>query len=352
MNISQFLSLFETQMQDQEYEGASRTLKQLQVLGMEEPQLQLLTARIYECTNRTAEAEQLYRQVLKSSASNSIINQARQGLQVIQDQERQKREARIALEMTEEESKDHSLLLLLPIAVSDREQKAEGLARIFNLDIYTARSVLPTKHLKIYRLGRYGEMKVYAEELKKYGIESLPIRLKTIESISVYPVIYLEEDKEGINITTKDKDFYVPWQLLTRMVKGQVPIIEEVVIGVDKKYQIAKAEQTKDFLSIVDLHCPQQQMIFRLQDQQYQFIQGKRFIGDNITMMARWKELIAWLEQTGNFAIADDFLPFAEMALLYPETLQEITPKVNFARVKECLWDNSFHLYSCIFFGR
>ncbi len=347
MTISQFLSLFETQMKNNEYEGARRTLNQLQNLGLEEFHIQLLTGMLYDCTDRTQEAEYLFRQVMKSNAPNSLILQARQGLKNIQEREQKRRMASIALEMTNPENKDDGLLILCPVDVSSKEQKAEALARVFALDIYTARAVLPTRYRKIYRLGRYGEMKVYAQELKQYGIDSLPVRLKTIGDIAVHSVLYLEEDQDGLKISTKNKEITIPWQEVKRIVKGQVPMLEEVVTGVNKKYQIVKEEQTKEFLLIVDLHC--HNMIIRLEDQQYQFNNGKKFHGDNATMMSKWKELINWLEKKTNVPVEDEFLPFAEMALLYPETLEAISPKISFPRTKPCLWDNSFHLYSGIF---
>jgi len=346
MNIGQFLALFETQMKDGEYEGASRSLKQLQSLGLDEPHLQLLTARLYDSTDREEEAEQLFRQVLKSNAPNLQINQARQGLNIIQARRQQRRRANITLEMTDPQNQDDGLLLLFPVDIESKEKKAEALVRVFNLDIYTARSVCPTKYCKIYRLGRYGEMKVYAQELKDYGIKALPVRLKTIEEMTVHSVLYLEESANGLLINTPKDVFDIPWSSVKRIVKGEVPMLEEVVVGVDRKYQVKKEETTKDFLQIIDLHCD---VIFRLENEQYHFNQGKRFMGDNATMTAKWQELSDWLQEKTKAIVIDDFLPFGEMTLLYPETLEKITPKLTFRRLKECLWDNSFELYSFIF---
>lgn len=346
MNTDQFLALFETQMKDGEYEGAYRSLKQLQSLGLEEPHLLLLTARLYDCTDRVAEAEQIFRSILKSNATNLQISQARQGLNTIQMREKQRRQASITLEMTDPKNQDDGLLLLFPVDTDSIEKKAEALARVFNLDIYTARSLCPKKYCKIYRLGRYGEMKVYSRELKDYGIDALAVRLKTIEEMTVYSVLYLEENKNGLTFTTKKGEFNIPWSSIKRIVKGEVPILEEVVVGVDRKYQIAKEEKTKEFLRIIDLHCD---VVFRLENQQYQFNQGKKFMGDHATMTAKWKEMNDWLIEMTGAEVIDHFLPFGEMALLYPETLQKINPKLSFNRVKECLWDNSFELYSFLF---
>lgn len=344
MSISQFLSLFNSQMNDREYEGASRTLRQLQTLGLDEYQLKILTANLYDTTDRVKEAELIYREVLKSPAPNSLINQARQGLQVIQERERQIREANIALEMTENNAKDDGLLYLLPIEVSQKERTAEALTRIFNLDIYTARSSLPTRHPRIYRLGRYGELKVFSNELTKLTVKNTVIRLKSISEIPVYNVLYLAEERAGIvAITAKDR-ISLTLEDVTTIVKGQVPMFEDVVMGVDRNYRVVREEQTKEYLSILDLHCGD--FILRLEDQIYQFNQGKQFAKESLTMGARWRDLVLWLESAVKGTIRDEFFPFAEMSLLYPETLEEVTPKVNFKRVKDVLWDHSFQLYS------
>ncbi len=346
MTISQFLALFETQMQNGEYEGAHRSLNQLQTLGLDTMHLQLLKARLYDATDRTEEAEQLFRLVLKSNAPNAQILQARQGLNNIQVRQQERRKASIALEMTEARNQDDGLLLLFPIDVINKEAKAEALARVFNLDIYTARSVLPTRHHKIYRLGRYGEMKVYAQELQSYGIDCQAVRLKTIGEIPVYPVLYLAEAEDRLLITTTEKEFNIPWSSIKRIVKGDVPMLEEVVVGVNRKYQVVKEEQTKDYLTILDLHSD---VIFRLENLEYLFSKGQQFPVENDTMTAKWQQLIHWIMERTRAVMIDDFLAFAEMSLLYPETLEKITPRLSFKRVKDCLWDNSFELYSYIF---
>jgi hypothetical protein len=362
MGLQNLISTFEQQLERKDLSAATQTLQQLLKVNPNDPQVQIATADLYKSAGQPARAEVIYRDILKSCSQAKLLVQARKGLKEIEDADLKRHQDGIAQAITAVDGQNLGFLAIHPVP-SDRKQDAAAiLAQIFRIDAYTAKTQIPSRNLKVLRIGRLGEMQFYGQKLVEAGVPALWTSLTTISSINVHTVSYFEPapDKSGIyavcdpetSKASNPPQIKFNWNDVSQRVYGLLPTYGDVVT-VDAKHQLTRKEEILDLVRICDLHLQAQNCILRFHDNCYQFAEGIQLeVKQSLrhiapTVEERWQSLIAWLSNSmPQVKSKDDFNDFAEMFLAFPDFLKEIDPKIDLFRAKESLWDNCFHIYS------
>lgn len=356
------MSVFEQQLRQKDLPAATQTLQQLLKVNPNDPQVQIATADLYKIAGKSEQAETIYRDVLKSCSRAKFLVQARKGLQEIEDADLKQHQDGIAQAIATANGQDLGFLAVHPVPSDRKQDAAAKLAKIFRIDPYTAKTQIPSRNLKVLRIGRLGEMQFYGQKLIEAGISALWTSLSAIATIDVRTIAYFElaPDKSEIYAvcnpeTSKDitpLQIKFNWSDVSQRVYGLLPTYGEVVT-VDAKHKLTRKEEILDLVRICDLHLPAQNCILRFHDNCYQFAEGIQFDVERSlahiapTVEERWQSLSAWLSNsTPQVEGKDDFNDFAEMFLAYPDFLKEIDPKIGLFRAKESLWDNCFQIYS------
>lgn len=355
--MNDLVAVFESQFAQHDFPAAALTLKRLLQDNPDDAQLQIFAAHLHNVAGKPQKAEAIYRNVLKSQVSTKLLGQARQGLKIIEDAELKQQRDSIALALAQVGGKAPGFLAILPVALENRKEAAERLARIFHIDTYTALSQIPSRHLRILRIGRVGELEVYGQQLCKTGVPSVWVSLDAIAKINVYTVECFElPGIHQVRAIHSNGELTFDIKEVGMRVDGLLPTFGEVVT-VDAKHQLVRKEQLLDKVRVCDLHLPQQGCILRFHDNGYQFHRGMQFeVGrspDPIapTVQERWSNLMRWLDGAmPEVRVKSDFVPFAEMALALPDFLEQIEPHIDLGRRKESLWDNCYQLFSGMIF--
>ena len=132
----------------QDYRQAARLVNPLLALSPGDPWLRLYAARLHELSGRSDVAEPIYRQLLQGqdSPNPKILAQARQGLQRLATLERERRSTEADRARSSPEGDRPGVLILTPVT-GDRRLAAQALAKIFDLDAYSARLQLSLIHI-------------------------------------------------------------------------------------------------------------------------------------------------------------------------------------------------------------
>lgn len=326
----------------------------------DEPQLKLLEAHLAYAMGNVSEAEAMFREILKSQAPASVWAEARQGLRQIEEDEFKRRQQR-AKEIAESSPEQGlGFLALLPVPpenVSLRSRAVERLARILRTDLYTAKFKLPTRHLKIIRLGAIAELQAHGEELQQAQIPAVWISKQAIEQIPLKQVRYFEVLGLGeVRAIHHQGDTRFALAEVSARVEGVLPTYGNV-FDLNAKYQIIRREQMLDRVRICDFHLPQRQLILRFHDSNYQFSQGVQVpVSQPLpnlkpTVHQRWQALMTWFASAmPHSRIYDHFSHFQDMLMMYPDFVKEITPRIELCRPKPQLVDNCFEIYSATLF--
>jgi hypothetical protein len=378
-----------------DYERATQLLERL---SAGDPQVMLQAARLQEGQADWDKAEQTYKQVLRHNAGMKLTLAARQGLERIdaaQKQLRQQQHQQAKEEIKAELSRAPnfeglstgggiSALVLEPVEAEQKTSLAQEFAKIMSLEAYAARLLLPSRGWRLYRSGQFAELQAYAKQLQAVGVPLFCYPIEKLKSIKVLEVSYFQsaEDKVTVFCTSGDihaepQAFVFTWSEVKQRVEGLIPIFEQVVDR-DRKGKMLRKEQVQDHIQFCDLHLPGRQTILRVYSGAYQFNKGislatvasahaantnaagKVAAGrvqsrlTNGTTWANWQYMQTFLDQhLVEVRRSNDFSTFAETALDHPDLLSSINAHIHlFRREEESLWDQAFHLYSCIAFWR
>lgn len=340
-------------------------LEQLRQHQPDNPWLQFYQARLDEVQGNLAEAEKLYREILRVSTNPKISSQTRQGLQRLADLEKEQKEAAIANAVTQPGGNELGLLILEAIEPAAKATAALKLSQIMQIDPYTARLQLPSRSWKLYRTGALGELQFYVSALKRENIPCFCVSISQIVQIKVKLVDYFQNiEPPAILVGSSrhnDTDTVTfDWTQVSQKVEGLVPLFEEVV-DIDRRGQTYRKTQILDYAKFCDLHLPKQQTIVRLCDRVYQFDRGinlstaDRLITEkkHTTANQNWHNLDRLLKKYfSKNVVWSEFTAFAETAMNFPEILKQIQPQFNLFRREETCWDNAFELYSRLVFVR
>lgn len=351
--IDQVASAFEKR----DYHTAAKLVKQLLKDSPDNPFGQLYVGKLHEVSKKFEKAEKVYRQLLRDSNNTKIITQARQGLQRLEDIEKQQRKEKIAQATSNPKNQEAAVLILEPIPNELKKELAQKLASIFQIDPYTARLSLPSRGWRLYRSGANGELKFYGEQLSSSGIPCFWTTLENVKKIEVFQVDYFKDFDSKVTVVCENQHKQIgslefKWSEITAQVQGLLPIFEEVV-DLNARGQLQRKTQTQDYFHFCDLHLPNRNCILRIYDNGYNFNKGIAFSPQNSqnTIRINWNNLLNFLsKKLPQVKIWSDFVPFAQTTLDQTELLQKIESHIQLFRKENTNWDSAFQLYSSLVF--
>lgn len=361
------LSQIQRSLEEGNYPEMRQLLKQWQKLEPTNPWFHLYVARWYEATEKWEKAEEGYRKLLKTTSHiPKIVTQARQGLGRLEQRLVEIKQQAIAAEKAAPDGEEYGLYILEPIDPQQKKEAAQHFAAIMKTDVYSARLQLPTRGWRIFRTGKLGELRFYANALQQGNIEGFCLSFAQLTSIQVLQVTHISAIDPQLVIhcldgTQQAITLTLDWSEITQRVEGILPLFEESVEkdGRGKTYYKTKVA---DYAYFCDLHLGDRQTILRLNDQHYQFQQGIPFFDtadgatniEQYSVRRNWNNLQKTLaEKMVNTPVWSDFKSFASEARDFPELIKKINPQVNLFRYeehKDTHWDPAWQLYSTVIF--
>lgn len=359
------LESLEAALQDGNYAEATRLIS---TLDPQDPWTQLYWARLWEATHQDDQAETAYRSLLRQTDGPKLTLAARQGLERLQSQRTQARQRAMAEAIADPHKAELGVLVLEPIDPAQKTEAAQAIAKIMSLEPYSARMLLPSRGIRLYRVGAVGELEFYGQQLKAEGVPVFWQTLSSLQTIAVYTVLYVESTEGSVRVTVRPegadlelhpgRSFQFAWADVAARVEGQLPIFE-AVLDRDVRGKLLRKEKTQDHANFCDLHLPKENAILRFSDATYQFNRGINLDPKTqthsplhySTAWANWRQLAQMLVQNlPQQPVWSDFEPFAETALEHPELLSKLPSHVNLFRREDSNWDPAFQLYSALLF--
>ncbi|MBW4620982.1 MAG: tetratricopeptide repeat protein [Cyanosarcina radialis HA8281-LM2] len=361
-------------LKSKDYTKADSLLQNLVNQQQQNPLVQLYLGQLHEGTGKLDLAENIYRQLLQTVSNQNVLVQARQGLQRLEDFAREQRRQAIAQAISNVSDRELGVLILESIDPDMKGIAAPDLARIMQIDRYTARLQLPSRGWRLYRSGAVGEMRFYAQQLQQAKIKSFSAAMADLEAIEVFQVNYLQpmstqclqavgsylassKAQKTEDLTRLNFD----WSQVSQRVEGLLPIFEEVVDRDVRNKKLLRKTKILDYVGFCDLHLPHKRTILRLCDRHYQFQLGIALpeeSGDSqplgqATNRKKWNKLVNLLhQQLSEIPVCSDFSTFAETVIDRVDLLEHIESHINLFRRQESVWDPAFHLYSGLAFLR
>ncbi|NJN49224.1 MAG: tetratricopeptide repeat protein [Alkalinema sp. RL_2_19] len=246
-----------------------------------------------------------------------------------------------------------------------RQTAALHMAKVMDLDAYTARMQIPNRGWRLYRLGDLGEMEFYGEQIRSGNIPAFWVGMTQIKSIPVYQVQSVQEITPQAVVICESPDgpmgeLVFAWSEVMQRVDGSLPVIEKVVnIDVlrDRPDGRNGKAETSDYVRVCDLHLPGRNCILRFCDGSYDYHDGLLLADEGsleqYSTRMQWNSLMATLtEQAPKMQVWSDFSPFGELAMDFPVLLQQLKPKLTIYSQTDSLWPAAFHLYSGLAYYR
>jgi Tetratricopeptide repeat len=353
-------------LDQQDYRRATEQLKSLWQSAPENPWVQLYRARLYEAAQKFDQAETIYRNLLKDAINPKLALQARQGLQRLQESESAQQKAALAASQSATPNADEpGLLILEAIPTAARQAAAQHMAKVMQLDAYTARMQIPNRGWRLYRLGNLGEMKFYGEQIRSGNIPAFWAAIADIQTLPIFTVQSMQSVRPQATVICTNPAGQVgevafKWSEVTQRVDGSLPVIERVVnIDVlrDRPDGRNGKAETSDYIRVCDLHLPSRECVLRFCDRAYDYQTGIELADtdslDQYSTRMQWNALMTLIEQqTPKIPIWHDFSPFAELAMDFPGLLQQVKPDLQIYNQTESLWPAAFHLYSGLAYCR
>lgn len=346
-----------------DYKTAAQLLKPLLKQMPNDPWVQLHFGQLQEASGKQDVAEQVYLRLLKDSENPKVALQARRGLSRLDAKAKKKRQDAIAKAQEDPTNAGTGFLVLEGVSGDKRMNTAKSLAKILKLDVYSAQFQLPSRGWRLYRTGPFAEIQVYGEELQQSGIPVFWGSLATINAIHVFKVDYIQSlDGQPTVICRNETDqvgtLAFDWSEVTQVVKGRLPIFEQVV-DLDAFNRLKRKEQTQDYTQMYDIHLHRRQSILRFCDRTYQFQKGMSMGDASPTSVSKsqssirlqWNQLMTLLNtRLGDRPSWTDFTPFAETAFDHLDLLESFETHIEIFRKDPTHWDPAFQLYSGLAF--
>jgi hypothetical protein len=353
--LDQVIKAFECK----DYQTAAKLLQKLLIESPENPWVQLYSGKLKEVSHQFPEAEKVYRQLLRMTTQSKIISQARQGLQRLEEVKQEEKQRAIFKSISAPNNNELGILVLEPINNELKVSAARNFAQIMQVDIYTARIILPSQNWRVYRIAKVGELAFYGTQLQQAGIPCFWVKIPQIQQIQVFQVKHLSINKSQIKVICQNEanqtgSIKFDLSEVTDRVVGLLPIFEQVV-DVNAKGKLERKTKTQDYAQFCDLHLPNRRSILRIYDQGYEFQQGleTQSQANHNTMRMNWNNLMAWVEnQLPDVKVWSDFKPFAQIVIDQTDILKQIPSHINLFRREQSNWDAAFHLYSGIIFTK
>ncbi len=364
----------------QDYKTAAKLIATLLANKPDDHQVQLYAAQLQEATNKLDNALEIYRLLLNHAVNIKITTEARQGIKRIEQIRAQIQAHAVACARAGiEDNIEPGFLVLESITPEQKQLVAARFATIMEIDPYSAKLQLPTRGWRLYRLGTMGELEFYHNQLQQAEIPSFCVSQKDTQKIFVFRVNYFQSFHPQASIVCMDdrselRTFNFNWSEVTQIAMGMLPIFEEVV-EMDAHNRTHRKPKILDYVQICDLQLRGRRSIFRLCSQTYDFCDYKQLVtqnrrqlsgelssqlsgdlsgllnGERIPSTSRdnWKNLMSQIrKQVSEINIWNDFTPFAETAMGYPELMMRINPHIKLLRRADTPWDRAFQLYSIL----
>lgn len=343
-----------------DYKQVTQLLKQWQATEPANPLLRLYAAQLQEKTNRLEAAEKNYLKLLKQLPGSKIVSQARAGLQRVQKQQAAQKTAELEKARTVDGGSEPAILAIASPPTDQHQQTILGLAKVCNLDAYTARQKVPNAGFRLHRTGIWGEISYYQKALQQVNVPTLTAKVKDIKSLQTFQICYFEALLPQPIVICKSAEGQLGkiafnWSEVSQRVTGQLPIFEQVVdLGPWGKTK--HKEQIQDYAQVVDFHLPKREIVLRLCDRLYKYQKGTAIsqrkgsanaAQPEINSRILWNQLIAKIDAT-NSPQHSEFTRFGKGALEFIKILPVIAPNLDIDRRAPSDWDVAFHLYSSL----
>ncbi len=353
--------LIETALKERNYQAAANLLQQWKRQDPQDPWLLLAIGHYQEAIGKWETAERTYLKLLQKATVPKLMGQARQGIQRVQTHVLQAREAALKTARSSPDSDAPGILCLEPVqGDAARTAAAQGLAKILQIDPYTARLQLPSKGWRLHRVGPLGELRFLGESLRAANMPAFWVNQTEIKQIQTFQVNYFRSVESPGTVVCQSEtgqlgEISFTWSEVSQAVVGLLPLFESVVDR-DAWGKLKRKEKTQDHAEVIDLHLHGRRCILRLCDRAYQFKHGNP-LPDIATKAAsgpssrlQWNALRSHILNQLSGPIQSGFTNFGEGALEYIDLLPFFKPHMPLVRPKETPWDAAFHLYSGLHF--
>lgn len=340
-------------LENNDYKQVTRLLKRWQASEPSNPLLRLYAAQLQEKTNRLEAAEKNYLKLLKQAPGSKVMSQARAGVQRIQKQQTEQKALELEKSRAVEGGDESAVLAIAAPPEAERQQAVQGIAKVLNLDAYTARQKLPSSGFRLHRAGTWGELNYHQKALAKENIPTLSAKIVDIKSLQTFQICYFETLSPQPTVVCKNSDGQLgkiafDWREVSQRVVGQLPIFEQVVdLGPWGKTK--HKEQIQDYVQVTDLHLLGRQIILRLCDRLYKYQQGANLSKQpEVNSRILWNQLLLHISSATKSPQHNDFTRFGEGTLEFINLLPVIEPHLDIDRRAPSDWDIAFHLYSSL----
>jgi hypothetical protein len=346
-------------LSNQQLTQAAQLLKQWQKAKPHDPWLQLAMANYWEAKDDLEKAQLTYTRLLQVASSNKVLRHARDGVQRVRDQLAQRREHEIQEAKQRSDVSGSAVLVLAPVVGEARQAAIDGLTEVMQLDPYTARMRLPSKHWRMVRVGAAGEIQYFWEQLQNHAT---PARWLTIEQVKAVPVFRVEQVQAFgpqlkvicQNAANQKGTMALNWGEVNQWVIGQLPIFESVVDRAPWG-KLKRKDTTQDYAEVMDLHLLDRGCVLRFCDRTYRYRNSAEVPGQaqnpTVSLVAAtyWKGMKTLFQQY--LPTPDkDFAGFGQGALDFIDLLPQFNHHLDLSRQQPTSWDSAFHLYSCLHF--
>ncbi|MEL6939408.1 MAG: hypothetical protein AAFO84_09465 [Cyanobacteria bacterium J06598_1] len=336
-----------------DYKQASKLLKQWQNTDAKNPLLRFYAAQLQEHTHRLEAAEKNYTKLLQQNTNRKVMSQARAGIERIRQKKKAKKEADIAEARSVDGAEDGAILVIASPDQANRPDAIAGLAKVFSLDAYTARMKLPSSGFRIYRVGPWGELNYFQQQLTELHTPAFCTKLSDIKSLQTFQISHFETLSPQPTVICKNAEGQLgkisfDWAEVTQQVRGQLPIFEQVV-DLGNWGRTVHKEKVQDYAQVVDLHLPGREIVLRACDRFYQYKKGPALSPAHETnSRIRWNQLIKAFSESTQAPCQDDFSRFGKSTLEFINLLPTVHPYLDIDRRAPSDWDLTFHLYSSL----
>jgi hypothetical protein len=357
----------------QDYQTAAKLIAVLVEQRPDDHQVQLYSAKLQEATDRIDNALEIYRMLLQHAVNLKITAEARQGIQRIERiQSQSQADALAQARAGSKENTAPGYLVLEPMSQEHKQAVVAKFAAIMELDPYSARLQLPSRGWRLYRLGQMSELEFYRDRLLQAEIPCFCVSQPDTQQVFVFQVGHFQSfHPQGSIVCSDDRSelrtFNFNWSEVTQIVSGMLPIFEEVM-EIDARNRTYRKPKILDYVHVCDLQLRDRRSIFRLCSQTYDFSEYKQALHQHRDRLDRgdfdglsnrqsipatsrdnWKNVMAQIgERLADVPHQNNFTPFADTAIGYPEAIGRIEPHLELLRRADSNWDRAFHLYSML----
>ncbi|MGB3201216.1 MAG: hypothetical protein WBA99_09950 [Nodosilinea sp.] len=346
-------------LETQQLARAAQLIKQWQQKTPQDPWLKLAMGHYWEARDELEKAQVTYSRVLQSSPNTKVLVHAREGVQRVRDRLAQRREHDLSMAKQPMGATEAAVLVLEPVAGDRREPSAQGLARVMQIDAYTARTRLPSKHWRLLRVGPAGELQYFCERLQAEGTPACWATAAAVKELATFRVQAVQSIEPQLRVICQNDagqqgTIQLDWRDITQWVVGQLPIYESVVDR-DARGRLKRKDATQDYGEVIDWHLHGRGCILRFCDRTYKYRAavplppGAAFPSPLIAATA-WKAMKTYFADRIDPGPITDFSGFGESALDFIDLLPPFKAHVDLARSLPSAWDSAFHLYSSLRF--